>query len=74
VAEDLVQHPWTVDKTQPVPRSVVDDEAVALAVDRGPDPLDGGFVVTDGVLAPLPPKVRLPHEDDDVDAERPDED
>ena len=37
-----------------------------IALDtRGPDPLDGGFVLSGGVLAPLPAKVRLPHEDDD---------
>ena len=68
MAEDLVQHPFTMDQVQPLPRSVVDDEAVALAVDRGPDPLESGFVLAGGLLAPLPPKVRLPHEDDD-DAE-----
>ncbi|HVM26079.1 MAG TPA: hypothetical protein VM433_00195 [Mycobacteriales bacterium] len=67
MSEHLVQHPWTVDTTQPEPRSVVDEEAVSLAVDRGPDPLDHGFVLAAGVLAPLPPKVRLPHEDDDAE-------
>lgn len=29
-----------------------------------PDPLDGGFFLVGGVLAPLPPRIRLPHEDD----------
>ena len=29
-----------------------------------PDPLQGGFLLAGGVLAPLPPRVRLPHEDD----------
>lgn len=38
-------------------------EHVALS-ERG-DPLCGGFLLAGGVLAPLPPKVRLPHEDDD---------
>jgi hypothetical protein len=69
MTEDLVQHPWTFDKGQPVPRAVVDEEAVTLAVERQPDPLDDGFVLAGGVLAPLPPKVRLPHEDDEDDAD-----
>ena len=29
------------------------------------DPLDEGFLLVGGVLAPLPPRVRLPHEDDE---------
>ena len=64
-----MQHPFTMDKTQPAPRSLVDEEAVSLAVDRGPDPLEAGFVLAGGLLAPLPPKVRLPHEDDEADDE-----
>ena len=36
---------------------------VALS-DRG-DPLESGFLLIGGVLAPLPPRVRLPHEDDE---------
>ena len=35
------------------------------AFDDRRDPLDLGFVVLGGVLAPLPSRVRLPHEDDD---------
>lgn len=38
-------------------------EHVALS-DR-PDPLDDGFLLIAGVLAPLPPRIRLPHEDDE---------
>jgi hypothetical protein len=39
-----------------------------IALDtRGPDPLDAGFVLSGGVLAPLPARVRLPHEDDEQD-------
>ncbi len=73
MAEDLVQHPWTYDKGSPVPRSVVDEDAVTLAVERPPDPLDDGFLLAGGVLAPLPPKVRLPHEDDEEEGEDDDE-
>lgn len=29
-----------------------------------PDPLRAGFLLAGGVLAPLPERVRLPHEDD----------
>ena len=38
---------------------------VAPAPER-PDPLDG-LVLVGGVLAPLPPRVRLPHEDPDAE-------
>jgi hypothetical protein len=38
-----------------------------LAVERPADPLDSGFFLSDGVLAPLPPKVRLPHDEDAED-------
>jgi hypothetical protein len=71
MAEDLVAHPWTFDKGQPVPRSVVDEEAVTLAVEGRPDPLDEGFVLAGGVLATLPTKVRLPHEDDEDSVDPP---
>lgn len=37
----------------------------ALAVERPADPLDCGFLLSGGLLAPLPAKVRLPHEDDE---------
>ena len=33
--------------------------------DGRPDPLNLGFVLVGGVLAPLPRRVRLPHEDDE---------
>lgn len=29
------------------------------------DPLQHGFLLLGGLLAPLPPRVRLPHEDDE---------
>ncbi len=35
-----------------------------LAVERPADPLDCGFLLAGGVLAPLPAKVRLPHDED----------
>lgn len=38
-----------------------------VAFDDRRDPLDLGFVLLGGVLAPLPPRVRLPHEDDEGD-------
>ncbi len=45
----------------------VPTDAHVLAVDRPADPLDCGFLLSGGVLAPLPGKVRLPHEDDEDD-------
>lgn len=36
-----------------------------IAYDDRPDPLQSGFLLVAGVLAPLPPRVRLPHEDDE---------
>lgn len=43
------------------------EHVASYHVDHGnrPDPLDGGFLLVGGVLAPLPPRVRLPHEDDE---------
>ena len=47
------------------PPSLLSADADHVAhVDRQ-DPLDLGFVLLGGVLAPLPPRVRLPHEDDE---------
>ena len=68
MAEDLLQPPpWIALQTPPPPSLLqADAEHVALS-DRG-DPLDCGFVLAGGILAPLPPAVRLPHEDDE-DAE-----
>ena len=36
-----------------------------VAHDDRPDPLQSGFLLLGGVLAPLPPRIRLPHEDDE---------
>ena len=36
-----------------------------LAVERPVDPLDCGFLLAGGVLAVLPPKVRLPEPEED---------
>ena len=46
---------------------MTDDAGFAIApqLDGRPDPLDLGFVLVGGVLAPLPRRVRLPHEDDE---------
>lgn len=63
--EDLYALPATV--VPDLPRPDVPPEHVALDT-RGPDPLDCGFSLSGGVLAPLPAKVRLPHEDDDPEA------
>ncbi len=43
------------------------EHVAAYDIDHGdrPDPLDGGFFLVGGVLAPLPPRIRLPHEDDE---------
>ena len=40
-----------------------------LAVEVPADALDGGFLLAGGVLAPLPAKVRLPHEEDEPEAD-----
>ncbi len=60
-----------MDDLTPLPPShagpLVPTDAHVLAVDRPVDPLDCGFLLSGGVLAPLPGKVRLPHEDDEDD-------
>jgi len=48
----------------PPPSLLVAEPSHIAHVDR-PDPLDTGFLLLAGVLAPLPPRVRLPHEDDE---------
>lgn len=53
-------------RTVEAPPLEVPPHHVALDT-RGPDPLECGFTVTGGVLAPLPAKVRLPHEGDEED-------
>ncbi len=67
MSDDLVQHPWTSAVAVPPPPSLLDADVEHVALSERPDPLDGGFVLAGGVLAVLPPKVRMPHEDDDVD-------
>ena len=58
-----------MDDVAPVPPSYagppVPADGHVLAVERPVDPLDCGFLLAGGVLAPLPPKVRLPHEEDE---------
>ncbi|MCW2621725.1 MAG: hypothetical protein JWL64_1327 [Frankiales bacterium] len=52
---------------QPPPLLEHDGSSLVLD-DGGPrDPLEAGFLLVGGVLAPLPRRVRLPHEDDDAD-------
>lgn len=50
-----------------LPPALASDGHEIVAEDRGPDPLDMGFLLLGGVLAPLPRRVRLPHEPDDDD-------
>jgi len=47
------------------PPSLVDADLDHIALSERRDPLEGGFVLAGGVLAPLPPKVKLPHEEVD---------
>ena len=48
----------------PPPSLLAADPSHTTHDDR-PDPLEHGFLLLGGVLAPLPPRVRLPHEDDE---------
>ena len=57
-----------MDEIAPPPAYVAAPPALdthVRAVERRDDPLDLGFVLCDGLLAPLPAKVRLPHEDEE---------
>lgn len=46
-----------------------DGNHIVLDGGSGPlDPLQAGFLLVGGVLAPIPKRVRLPHEADDEDA------
>ena len=47
------------------PPSLLEAEPGHVAFSDRPDPLEGGFLLAGGVLAVLPPRVRLPHEDDE---------
>lgn len=47
------------------PPSLLAADPAHTAYDDRRDPLDLGFVLLGGVLAPIPPRVRLPHEDDE---------
>ncbi len=49
----------------PPPPSLLQAEPGHVAHDDRRDPLEHGFLLLGGVLAPLPPRVRLPHEDDE---------
>jgi len=50
---------------QPPPPSLLEAPPEHVAHDERPDPLQSGFLLVGGVLAPLPPRLRLPHEDDE---------
>jgi hypothetical protein len=57
-----------MDEIAPPPVLVAGPPALdthVLAVERRDDPLDLGFLLCDGLLAPLPAKVRLPHEEEE---------
>ena len=47
------------------PPSLLEAPPEHVATSDRPDPLESGFLLLGGVLAPLPPRVRLPHEDDE---------
>ena len=61
-----MQSPWTPLLAAPPP-SLLDADSDHVALSQRPDPLDCGFLLAGGVLAPLPPRVRLPHEPDEGD-------
>lgn len=66
MSDDLVQPLWDgASLAAPPPPSLLEADVEHVALSQRRDPLDAGFVLAGGVLAPLPPKVRLPHEDDD---------
>ena len=61
-----------MDDLAPVPATLIGPpppvaDGHVLAVERPADPLDCGFLLAGGVLAPLPAKVRLPHDEDAED-------
>jgi hypothetical protein len=69
MSDDLAPPIWT-GEVAPAPLfAAPPPEHVLVLGDRGPDPLEHGFDLTGEHVAPLPPKVRLPHEDDDEDAD-----
>jgi hypothetical protein len=72
MAEDVVQYPMAPLLAAPPP-SLLDADPDHVSLLARPDPLDCGFVLAGGVLAPLPPRVRLPHEGDEGDEDRPDD-
>lgn len=51
------------------PPPLLEHDGNHIVLDGGaPDPLEAGFLLVAGVLAPVPRRVRLPHEDEDADA------
>lgn len=67
VSDDLAPPPPWFPAASPPPPSLLEADVDHVALSDRPDPLDCGFVLAAGLLAPLPAKVRLPHEDDDTD-------
>ncbi len=50
---------------EPAPPSLLEAPPEHVAQSDRPDPLQNGFLLVGGVLEPPPPRVRLPHEDDE---------
>jgi hypothetical protein len=65
VSDDLAPTPPWFPAVAAAPPSLLEADVEHVALSERRDPLDTGFVLAGGVLAPLPPKVRLPHEEDD---------
>lgn len=54
------------------PPPLLEHDGNHIVLDGGaPDGLDLGFLLVGGVLAPIPKRVRLPHEADDDEADAP---
>lgn len=70
MSDDLVQAGWTPAATAPPP-SLLEAEPEHVSTSDRLDPLEFGFLLSAGVLAPLPARLRLPHEDDDEDDPEP---
>ena len=74
MAEELATPSWVPLAPADLPPSLLAAEGDHVALSERPDPLDCGFVLAGGVLAPLPPRVRLPHEADEQDGDELDAD
>lgn len=75
MSDDLAPPPWVplAFTLADAPPSLLEADGDHVAMSQRPDPLDCGFLLAGGVLAPLPARVRLPHDGDEGDDDRPDE-